>query len=151
MSKKFDQVPSTEEALNRLDVFAGTWKTEGEVITSNSDPNISFKGTDTYKWLPGDRFMIHYVDILMGEQQIYSTEIIGYDPESGTYPMHYFDHEGNTGIMKASVDKSTWIFREDDKRFTGSFNSSGNVMSGKWERLAGSDWVHWMDIKLTKV
>lgn len=151
MPKNYDQLPSTEEALNRFDVFAGTWKTEGEIITSNSDPNLSIMGTDTYKWLPGGRFMIHYVDVLMGEQQIYSTEIIGHEPKTGTYPMHYFGHEGNTGIMNASVDKSTWIFHGEKERFTGSFDNSGDVISGKWDRLDGSDWVHWMDIKLTKV
>lgn len=64
--------------------------------------------------------------------------------------MHHFGYQGSTGVMYASVEGDTWKFTGETERFTGSFNDVGNIITGQWERLDGSDWVHWMDIKLSK-
>lgn len=100
--------------------------------------------------LPGGYFLIHRVDVRMGDEQIDSIEIIGYDSSTGKYPMHYFGYKGSTGIMHASVDGNTWTFTGETERFTGSFNEAGDIITGKWERLDSDEWVGWMDIKLTK-
>lgn len=150
-SKNSQQSSKPDPALRLLDMFVGTWKTEGEIKADGDTPAIPIEGTDTYEWLPGGYFLFHQVDIRMGGEQIDSVEIIGYDPANGKYPMHYFGYQGSKGIMYATVEKNTWIFAGETERFTGSFNDSGTVISGKWERLDGSKWVHWMDIKLTKI
>lgn len=140
----------SDPALKRLDAFVGTWKTKGEIKTTDNNPAIPIEGTDTYEWLPGGNFLIHRVDVRMGGEQIDSIEIIGYDPSTGKYPMHYFGHQGSTGVMHAIVEGNTWTFTGETERFTGSFNESGDVITGKWEQVDESGWVHWMDIKLTK-
>lgn len=145
------QTPEPNKALKCLDVFVGTWKTEGEIKATETAPAIPIAGTDTYKWLPGNWFMFHRVDVRMGDEQIYSTEIIGYDPSTGKYPMHYFGHQGRTGVMHAELEDNSWKFTGEEERFTGSFNKSGDIITGKWERLDDGDWVHWMDITLTKI
>lgn len=142
--------PEADSALKHLDVFTGTWKTEGEIKATETTPAIPIEGTDTYEWLPGGWFLLHRVDVRMGDEQIDSVEIIGYDPSTGKYPMHYFGHQGTTGVMVATLDDTIWKFTGETERFTGSFNEAGDVISGKWERLDDSDWIHWMDIRLTK-
>lgn len=144
------QTPEPDYGLKRLDIFTGAWKTTGEIKATETTPAIPIEGTDTYEWLPGGWFLLHRVDVRMGDEQIDSVEIIGYDPSTGKYPMHYFGYQGSTGVMHAAVNENTWTFTGETERFTGSFNESGDVISGKWERLDGSDWVHWMDINLKK-
>ena len=137
--------------LKRLDIFVGEWETTGEIKATANSPATILRGTDTYKWLPGEYFMIHLVDVKMGEEQVYSTEIIGYDPLTKKYSMHYYGYKGKTGMMHASVADNTWRFTGETERFTGSFNDPGDLMSGYWERLENSEWKFWMDIQLKKV
>lgn len=148
--KNSKQAPEMKSALKRLDAFVGTWKTEGEIKATQTTPVIPIQGTDSYEWLPGGWFLLHRVDVRMGDEQIDSVEIIGYDPSTGKYPMHYFGHQGSTGVMHASVEENTWKFIGETERFTGSINEYGDIITGKWERRDGDDWVDWMDIKLTK-
>lgn len=143
--------PKPDSALKRLDAFAGTWKTEGEIKAIDGYPAVPVEGTDIYEWLPGGNFLIHKVDVRMGDEQVYTTEIIGYDASTGTYVMHYFDHQGNSGKMAASVDSDIWTFIGETERFTGSFNEAGDVISGKWKRLDGDEWVDWMEITLSRI
>lgn len=150
MSDNNKTAQESEPALKRLDAFTGTWKTEGKIIATDKSPAISIEGSDTYEWLPGGWFLLHRVDVRMGEQQIDSIEIIGYDPSTGKYPMHYFGYQGSKGVMYAALNDNIWTFTGETERFTGSFNESGDVLSGKWERLDDDNWVGWMDIKLTK-
>lgn len=137
--------------LKRLNQFVGKWKTEGEIMAADSSPASAIEGIDTYEWLPGGYFLIHRVDVRMGGEQIDSIEIIGYDPSTNTYPMNYFGYQGSKGVMHASFDGKIWTFNGDTERFTGSFDDSGNKLTGRWEQLQDSEWVHWMDIRLTKI
>lgn len=148
---KNNNIPGASAELKRLDIFVGQWETTGEIKATAKSPATTIQGTDTYKWLPGEYFMIHLVDVRMGEEKIYSAEIIGYDPLTKKYPMHYFGYKGNSGMMNASVEDNKWTFTGETERFTGSFNGSGNVMTGYWERLDNSEWKFWMDIQLKKV
>lgn len=150
--KNSQQLPTEPNpALKHLDAFVGRWKTEGKIIATDDNPAVPIEGTDTYEWLPGGYFLIHRVDVRMGDKQIDSTEIIGYDPSTGKYPMYYFAHQGSRGVMYASFEDNIWMFTGETERFTGSFNKSGDIITGKWERLDADDWVDWMDMKLTKV
>lgn len=138
-------------ALKRLHPFEGTWKTQGEIFATDSSPALTIEGTDIYEWLPGGYFLIHRVDVRMGGEQIDSIEIIGYDDSNDTYPMHYFGYQGSKGVMVAVCNSNTWVFTGETERFTGSFNETGNILSGRWEQLRNSEWIDWMNIKLTKV
>ena len=71
-----------------LDKFAGNWQTTG-TLRINENEQVSFKGTDRYEWLPGGFFMLHTVDVMMNGVRKENIEIIGYDPLSDTYPMHF--------------------------------------------------------------
>lgn len=151
MSEENKQQPlQYHPKLSQLNAFAGIWKTEGEILATSNNPAVPISGTDIYEWLPGGYFLIHHVDVRMGENQVHSTEIIGYDSSTDTFPMHYFGHKGSTGVMVATLEDDTWKFKGETERFTGSFNESGDVMSGKWERLNESAWEDWMTIRLTK-
>lgn len=145
------QTSTPDSALKRLNVFVGKWNTEGQIKESPFGPAGKLIGTDTYEWLAGGFFLIHRVDVRMGDLKNESIELIGYDTSRNTYPMHSFDSQGNTTAMKANVTDNIWTFTGEAMRFTGVFSHDGKSISGKWEYLGDdSKWHHWMDVKLTR-
>ena len=104
------QTSRPDAALKRLDAFVGKWNTEGEIKESPFGPAGKLIGTDTYEWLAGEFFLIHRVDVRMGNQKNESIEMIGYDAQSNSYPMHSFDSQGNSVIMRAGVAGDPWTF-----------------------------------------
>lgn len=119
---------------------------------TDTTPATKISGTDRYEWLPGEFFLVHHVDVRIGDEEAKSIEIIGYDASSGTYPMHYFDSQGSSGIMHAAVADRRWKFSGESMRFSGSFAPDGNTLRGTWEQsTSDGGWVPWMDVNLTRV
>ena len=144
--------PNPDPALNRLSVFVGKWNTEGLIKASPSGPAAKLKATDIYEWLPGGFFLIHHVDGYMGDEEVRTIEIIGYDTASQTYFTHSYDNRGSVGTYQANLLDAVWTIAGKSERFTGMFSDDSNTLTGSWE-LSGDDdsWIPWMDIKLTKV
>ena len=146
------QQPMPSPELKRLDILVGTWSTQGKVEANPTDPGVKIIGTDTYEWQHGGFFLIHRVDVRIGDEKIEAIEIIGgYDASSQTYPMRSFDSQGNFVTMEASVnDDGLWTFTGESARATLAVSDDGNTLTAKWERLTdGSKWLPWMDLKLT--
>jgi len=139
--------------LERLNVFVGTWKTEGEMRSTPSAKHVGFTAADTYEWLPGGYFLMHRFDADMPDGNVKGIEVIGYSPESMTYPMYSFDSMGNMSIMQASVEGIKWAFTGEDIRFTGGFRDDAKIFAGFWEIRSGegAHWQPWMDVTLKKV
>ncbi|AKB77421.1 lipolytic enzyme [Methanosarcina horonobensis HB-1 = JCM 15518] len=117
-----------------------------------SKSSVRICGTDIYEWLPGGFFLIHRVDVRMGDEEVKSVEVISYDHSSQTYPMHSFDNKGNYDLLQGSVHDNTLIITGKSIRFTGVFSDKGDTITGIWEMLtASSSWLPWMDLKLTRV
>jgi hypothetical protein len=138
--------------LERLDSFAGVWRTDGEMNVGPSGQPVTFTAKDVYEWLPGGYFLLHRFDADMPEGRLQGMEVIGYSPEDDFYPMRSFDSLGNESVMKARWDEDTWTFAGENVRFTGRFHDDGNVFAGLWEQRAadGAPWQAWMNVKLTK-
>ncbi|MBC7827663.1 MAG: DUF1579 family protein [Chitinophagaceae bacterium] len=160
MEKKSDstqEAPTAEQDARQraayilLNVFAGRWNTEGKTRARDSSTAMKIKGTDTYEWLEGGYFLVHYVDVKVGAEILKAIEIIGYDAEGNNYPTHSFDSQGNSGTYQASVHDGIWTFRGKSERATIVIGQDGDKMTAHWEQLTNSqDWVPWMDIELTK-
>jgi catechol 2,3-dioxygenase-like lactoylglutathione lyase family enzyme len=142
-------VRAEADALERLDVLIGRWKTEGRVIDSAD----RIDAVDTYERLPGGA-LLHLVDARVGTQKIDGAEIIGYDPARASYVTQYFGSEG-TNAYEASLytheEALVWTMRSDKDRFTGTFNDERDLITGHWEALDDDDnWQPWMHVTLTK-
>jgi hypothetical protein len=59
--------PETRSPDQRLWGIAGRWRTSGQVI---GEPAIPVVGTDLYDVLPGGRFLVHHVDVTVGDQPV---------------------------------------------------------------------------------
>ena len=136
----------------RLNAFAGTWNTRGQIRASSAGPAMSIQATDVYEWLRGGFFLIHRWDAQMPDGITKGIEILGYDEATNTYPMRSFDSHGNSGLMHATVEGAAWTFTGDTLRFTGHFRDGGNTFAGLWEHRSAdaTGWIPWMDIELTR-
>jgi hypothetical protein len=129
----------------RLDALIGRWKTEGWTRETPEAPAAKIDAVDTYELLPGGFGLFHTVD---------AKEVIGYDPDRGTYVTQYFGSDGPTAYEASLTQESeglTWRMRSKTTRFAGVFSDDGSVITGHWELLPDSgEWQPWMDITLTK-
>lgn len=143
---------TNEQAYNQLSKFIGIWNTEGLIPSSNGIPEIKIIGTDNYEWIVDGFFLLHTADVIIGDDNSKTHEIIGYDSLNNHYTMHHYNNKGNSGFMTATVNDSLWTFSGDSLRFKGGFNEHGDVFSGIWEQLTdGKTWSHLMNIKLSKI
>ena len=78
----------------RLWSIAGRWATDGHVI---ADPPMPVTGFDTYEVLAGGYFLVHHVDVQVGDQPVQAIEIIGEpDPSSDGFLARSFDNTGSS-------------------------------------------------------
>ncbi len=97
---------------------------------------------------------MHIVDAKVGGEKIAGTEIIGHDPDRGSFVTQYFGSDGPAAYEASLTDEGeglTWRMRSKANRFTGHFSDDGSVITGHWELLSDTgDWQPWMEITLTK-
>jgi hypothetical protein len=144
---------ASSHGLEALEPLVGRWRSAGQTVPGAFDPGLTISGTDIYEWL-GDGFLVHHVDVTMGEKRVQVIEIIGdYDTTTDTYAMRAFDGDGTTSTMRASVDgDGVWTFTDGSMRATLTIAGDGSAMAARWERSDdGASWGHWMDMRFTRV
>lgn len=135
------QMPQPHPELKNLERLVGTWTMEGNLVGSD-EHNI--KGTTTFRWLPGGFFLEQRMTLDFMGMQIDSLELIGYDPETGTFPSTVYSNvspqplpyrwEVNGDTVKISVN-----YGPMDATFTGSWSADGKTFGGGWRPNPGAD------------
>src|SRR6188768_3912855 len=100
----------TTVAHQQLSKFVGFWNTEGKIPATDTEPEKKILGTDTYEWLPGKFFLLHKVDVFVGDDKNETLEIIGFDKRIEKYTMQHYDNKGHSGFMTATCDDGVWTF-----------------------------------------
>lgn len=150
----------------RLWSIAGRWATDGHVIGA---PPVPVTGFDTYEVLAGGYFLVHNVDVQVGDQSVQAIEIIGEpDPASDGFLARSFDNTGSWEVMRVTIDDEG-VFRfaggpdvapaahpaDGEKagvRSTLTLAADGASMTALWERSPeGRTWEPWMRISFTKL
>jgi uncharacterized protein DUF1579 len=159
--------PTPSPEIQRLNALVGRWRSEGHIV---GDDHVPITGTDIYEWLPGGFFLVHHVDVMIGEQKVQALEIIGeYDPATDSFTGRAYDNLGNITIMRARVDEhGVWTFtgggdiapvaRPSSADASGAVRSTLTVsadsssMTARWERSDdGSMWQPWMDMTFIRM
>ena len=148
----------------RLHAIAGRWITSGHVI---GEPRIPVVGTDIYEVLAGGYFIVHHVDVTVGEQPVRAIEVIGEPDAAGGYLARSFDSEGNAELMHVTIDEDG-VFHfaggadiapaaqptdasTAHVRSTLTIAEDRRSMTALWERsVDGINWHPWMDISFTR-
>ena len=158
-------MPDTPTRLpdERLSTIAGRWQTIGHVI---GDPAIPITGTDAYEVLPGGYFLVHHVDVTVGDQRVRAIEIIGEPDGGGGYLARSFDADGNVELMQVRIDdEGAFHFsggpdvaaaaQPNDApiarvRSTLTVASNRRSMAALWERSDdGMNWQPWMELSFS--
>jgi hypothetical protein len=158
-----DDIPDRQR--ERLWSIAGEWATDGHVV---GDPPVPVKGTDTYDVLAGGYFLVHHVNVAVGDQQVRAIEVIGEPaPAGGGFLARSFDDRGSAEVMRVTVDaEGVFHFGGGPEiaaavqptdattarvRSTLSVASDRKSMTALWERSEdGQSWERWMNITFTR-
>jgi hypothetical protein len=134
-------LPKPDPALQRLNRLVGSWRMEGHLV--GSDEN-NIKGEATFRWLPGGFFLEQRISLDFMGMKIESQELIGYDPESKTYPSTVFSNVSPTPLpYRWEVDddklKISVSYGPLDATFEGKFAQDEESFGGGWRPNPGAD------------
>lgn len=138
------------DAVRPFQPIIGRWRTSGSVLDEQGAVTAAIEGTDSYEWMVGGHWVIHRVDVLMGEDRAEVLELIGgHDADTDSYAMRAFDGSGSFSTMSAHRgDAGSWSFRGDGVRAT--LWPDGPCMTARWEREhSPGSWIRWMDMAFT--
>jgi Protein of unknown function (DUF1579) len=132
--------PQPDRALRRLDRFVGRWSMEGHLVGSDVT-NIG--GETTFRWLPGGFFLEQHVQLDFMGLEIDSLELIGYDPQTGTFPATVFSNLSPSPLpyrweVEGDAVTIAVSYGPLDATFTGSWREDG-TFSGGWRPNPGAD------------
>jgi hypothetical protein len=132
--------PQPDPALRRLDRLVGRWTMEGNLVGSG-EKNIN--GETTFRWLPGGFFLEQRARIDFIGLQIDALELIGYDPESDSFPSTVFSGFSPTPLpyrwdVRGDAVTIAVSYGPLDATFTGSWRDDG-TFSGGWRPNPGAD------------
>jgi hypothetical protein len=91
------QMPAPDPALKRLDRFVGTWSMEGHLVGSTEN---NIRGQASHRWLPGGFILEQRVELDFMGMPIHSVELIGYDPETKTFPSTVYSNVSPTPLPR---------------------------------------------------
>lgn len=147
------------EGIERLNAFLGSWRLVGQQYEGAVGSAARVTATETYEWLQGGQFLIHRFDGQVGEAAASCIEIIGYNAESQTYPIHSFYDNGIETEWSAREQDGVWTLtgtwqraRPMQVRCTIVFSADGTTRTAKWEASSdGSGWETFWDVEATRV
>ena len=142
----------------KLAVFLGKWRFEGQSQASPYGPAGKLTSTDTYDWVTGGFFLVHHWDGTQGGAPNKGVEIVGYDVATKAYVSRFFDNMGNSGVIRFTVNGDTWTGTAESDvagrplKERGSITLTGDTMTARWEYSTdGSKWATSFESKGTRV
>jgi hypothetical protein len=152
MAKKKASSRKSNNQITKLSFLIGRWHTIGEVLQDLSNAPKVIRGMDTYEWISGGFFILHRVDVFIGNDRTEVIEIIGYDKNQKSYFMKSFDNQGEATTMYAVLKKPA-VLKLGDKKMqaTLTVDKSGDSMIAEWKLSEnGKAWRPWMNITFSK-
>jgi hypothetical protein len=144
-----DSAPA--EPLRPLAPIVARWRTSGTVLDEQGATVMTVSGTDEYEWMPGGHWVIHRVDVMMGDDHTRAIELIGDPGDGDTFVMRAFDASGAYDEMSLTVRDRRFDTTGDGVRNTLVVAPDGASMAATWERrLDDGRWVRWMDLTLKR-
>ena len=133
-----------------LQLLAGTWMTDGQLVGVPPRPTTTLAAVDRYEWLPGVNLLAHYVAGHLGRKSVASFEVWAYDRRRRVYSSTSFDENGVPSTFQARLRGRQWSIRGKTQRFRGTFSNDGLTLSGTWDQKSSRIWKPWLTITLRK-
>jgi hypothetical protein len=124
----------TTEQMRALDPIVKNWRTSGRMFDADGAEVMRVEGTDEYEWMPGGQWVIHRVDVMMGDNHTQALELIGDPAEDGSFTMRAFDASGAFDTMTLTVRDRTFHTEGDGVRNILTVADDGASMAVVWEQ-----------------
>jgi hypothetical protein len=131
--------PTPDPALRQLDRFVGRWQMRGRTAGSEVD---DVAGTVSYRWLPGGFFLEQTIRIEFTGLVVEGVEIIGYDPETGTFPSTVYPNLIGTPLpYRWFLDGDQVMIKAESLHatFRGRWSDDASTFSGGWRPDPGHE------------
>lgn len=131
-----------------LHLLNGTWNTAGTVFNS---PDL-ISGTDIYELVAGGCYLLHRVDVAIGNKKMEAIEIIENESNNGVFAVYAFDCYHHFETMQMTCEKEN-VFKISGNLVRAQLviETDGMQMEAHWEKSGdGYRWMPWMNVKFTK-
>src|SRR4029453_8905785 len=85
------EIPNPAPELKKLDYFAGTWTTEGEIKPGPMGSGGKFTGTNHVQWMGGAFFLVTHSEFNGAMGKGAETAYMGYDSDDKMYTYDSFN------------------------------------------------------------
>lgn len=138
--------------LEPLAPIIGQWRSSGTVLDDHGNVTMEVAGTDAYDLLPGGHWIVHDVDVQMGDQTTLVYELIGGVHPAGGWQMHAFDEADSPGVMRLSQEEPDLLLPHGDGvRSWFRIRAGQDRMTTLWEREVAGSWLPWMDMRFERL
>jgi hypothetical protein len=152
------ETPKPAPELKKLDYFAGTWTTEGEIKPGPMGPGGKFTGTNHVQWMDGAFFLVTHSEFNGAMGKGAETSYMGYDSDAKMYTYDSFNTLGEADHAKGNVDGDTWTWQSDTRMSAETMNGrltikvlSARAYNFKFETSTdGTTWTTILEGKTTR-
>ena len=109
------EIPKPASELKKLDYFAGTWTTEGEIKPGPMGSGGKFTGTNHVQWMDGAFFLVTHSEFNGPMGKGAETSYMGYDSNDKMYTYDSFNTLGEADHAKGNVDGDTWTWQSETR------------------------------------
>ena len=121
--------------LRSLAPLIGTWKIHGRTLGPSP---LSIRGTTRVGWSTIAGFQEHWTVLRVGRQKIRALEIVGYDPNSGTFPSWVFSEGAAIPLAyRWEIHGRAVVHAGLGATFRGQFSDDRRVLTGGWRPDSG--------------
>lgn len=109
------ETPKPAPELKKLDYFAGTWTTEGEIKPGPMGSGGKFTGTNHVQWMDGAFFLVTHSEFNGAMGKGAETSYMGYDGNDKMYTYDSYNTLGEADHAKGNVDGETWTWQSETR------------------------------------
>jgi hypothetical protein len=109
------EIPRPAPELKKLDYFAGTWATEGEIKTGPMGSGGKFTGTNRVRWMDGGFFLVTHSEFHGAMGRGAETSYMGYDSNARMFSYDSFNTLGEADHARGNVHGDTWTWQSETR------------------------------------
>jgi hypothetical protein len=94
----------------QLSRFLGTWMMEGRMFAGPFTQDASVRARETYEYLPGEKFLIHRIDGMLGDSPMSCIDVTGLDG-----PMRAFYIDGTQRDFVVQQDGNVFTYAREER------------------------------------
>jgi hypothetical protein len=153
------EIPKPAPELKKLDYFAGTWTTEGDIKPGPMGSGGRFTGVNRVQWMDGAFFLVTHSEFNGAMGKGAETAYMGYDSNDRMYTYDSFNTLGEADHAKGNVDgDDTWTWQSETRMGAQSMKGrliikvlSATAYNFKFEMSPdGTTWTTALEGKATK-